>query len=217
MLDGLSTVLSTAVEETCTTVYFVAVTDGRVLRGAQTRAAVLAHAVGIASVEGLDALSIGRLAGELAISKSGVFARFGAKEELQLATIAAADEIFTEEVIRPALAVPPGVRRLRRLCVEWLRYSRERVFPGGCFFVSVGAYDARPGRLRDALVARQRTWVTLLERTAEDARLLGQLTGDSVQLAFELEALFVAANARSLLGDDRAYVLAESAIKARLA
>lgn len=210
--------LSTVVEETCTTVYFVAVTDGRVLRSAQTRAAVLAHAVGIASVEGLDALSIGRLAGELAISKSGVFARFGAKEELQLATIAAADEIFTEQVVSPALAVPPGVRRLRTLCVEWLRYSRERVFPGGCFFVSVGAeYDARPGRLRDALVARQRTWVTLLERTAEDARLLGQLTGDSVLLAFELEALFVAANVRSLLGDERAYVLAESAINTRLA
>lgn len=189
-------------------------TDGRVLRGAQTRAAVLAHAVGIASVEGLDALSIGRLAGDLAISKSGVFARFGAKEELQLATIEAAEEIFTEEVVHPALAVPPGVRRLRALCAEWLRYSRERVFPGGCFFVAVGA--TRSGRLRDALVARQRTWTTLLERTAEDARLLGELTGDAVLLAFELEGLLVAANVRSLLGDERAYALAESAIEARL-
>lgn len=211
----LSTAVSTTVEERCTTVYFVAVTDGRVLRGAQTRAAVLAHAVAIASVEGLDALSIGRLAGELAISKSGVFARFGAKEELQLATIEAAEEIFTEEVVNPALAVPPGTRRLRTLCLEWLRYSEERVFPGGCFFVAVG--NARPGRLREALTTRQRTWTTLLERTAEDARLLGELTADPVRLAYELEALLIGANTRSLLGDERAYALAESAITTRLA
>lgn len=106
------------------------------------------------------------------------------------------------------------MRRLRTLCAEWLSYSQERVFPGGCFFAAVG--DARPGRLRDALIARQRSWTTLLERTAEDARLLGELTGDAVLLAFELEALLVAANARSLLGDERAYALAESAIDARL-
>jgi AcrR family transcriptional regulator len=195
-------------------------TDGRVLRGEQTRATVLARAMAIASVEGLEGLSIGRLAGELEVSKSGVFARFGSKEELQLATVEAAREIFVDQVVRPALETPPGLERLWRLCSGWLAYSRGRVFPGGCFFFSAAAeYDARPGRVRDAVAAALATWTALLERAAEDARQLGELqsTCDARQLAFELDAMGAAANARSVLhDDDAAYDLATTGVLDRL-
>jgi AcrR family transcriptional regulator len=209
------------VEEHRTIVYVVPVSpDGRVLRGEQTRAAVLTRAMDIASVEGLDGLSIGRLAGELAVSKSGVFARFGSKEELQLATVAAAREVFVEHVVAPAFATPPGVERLWRLCERWIEYARGRVFPGGCFFYATAAeYDTRPGRIRDAVAAALAEWAALLERAAEDARQLGQLesTCDTQQLAFELDALGVSANARALLhDDDQAYDRARTGIRTRL-
>jgi len=190
------------------------------LRGERTRAAVLAHAMDIASVEGLEGLSIGRLAAELDVSKSGVFARFGSKEELQLATVAAAAEVFVDAVVRPAFAVPPGVDRLWHLCDGWLGYSRGRIFPGGCFFFSAAAeYDARPGRVRDAIAAALAEWSGVLERAAEDARQLGQLesTCDARQLAFELAALGSAANASSVLhDDDAAYELARTGMLTRL-
>ncbi len=126
--------------------------DGRIERGAHTRRAILERAAAIASVEGLDRLSIGRLATELRASKSGVFAHFGSKEELQLATVQWAGEVFVAEVIAPALRAPGGLRRLWRLCDGWLDYSKRRVFHGGCFFVSVAAeFDARPGRVRDEI------------------------------------------------------------------
>jgi AcrR family transcriptional regulator len=210
------------VEEHGTIVYLVLVpTDGRVQRGEQTRAAVLTRAMDIASVEGLDGLSIGRLATELGVSKSGVFARFGSKEELQLATVGAAREIFVEHVVRPAFGSPPGVERLWRLCDRWLEYARGRVFPGGCFFFATAAeYDARPGRVRDAVAAALAEWAALLARAAEDARQLGELesTCDARQLAFELDALGVAANARAVLhDDDTAYDLARTGIRTRLA
>lgn len=182
-------------------------TDGRVLRGEQTRRAILERAGAIASVEGLDGLSIGRLATELSVSKSGVFAHFGSKEELQLATIEAARETFVESVIRPARRAPPGVRRLRALCERWLDYSRERVFPGGCFFYAVAAeFDARPGRVRDAIAAMQRDWRRVLAGAVEDAQAAGELADgvDGDQLVFELDAYARAANADALLHDDRA-------------
>lgn len=198
----------------------VGVADGRVLRGEQTRATVLDRAMAIASVEGLDGLSIGRLAAELDVSKSGVFARFGSKEELQLATIAAAREVFVDTVVRPAFEAPPGLPRLSRLVEGWLDYSRGRVFPGGCFFLSASAeYDARPGRLRDAVAATLREWWALLRRAVDDARQLGQLdpATDPRQLAFELAALVSAADAASVLtDDDSAYDLARTGVLARL-
>jgi len=207
------------VEETGTIVYFVGM-DGRMLRGERTRAAVLEHAMGIASVEGLAGLSIGRLATELDVSKSGVFARFGSKEELQLATVAAAREVFVDAVVRPAFEVPPGLGRLWRLCDGWLTYSRERVFAGGCFFFAAAAeYDARPGRVRDAVADAMAAWSSTLVRAVEDARQLGQLesTCDSRQLAFELAALASAANAASVLhDDDSAYALARTGVLDRL-
>ena len=196
-------------------------TDGRVERGDQTRRAVLRRAVDIASVEGLDGLSLGRLSKELQVSKSGVFAHFGSKEELQLAAIRAASRIYYDHVVSGALETPPGVGRLWRLCANKLAYSRDRVFTGGCFFYTVTAeFESRPGRVRDALVTAQHEWRALVVRAAEDARQLGQLADDTdtALLAFEVHAFVDTANGLSLLEDDpeRPYTLAATAIRARL-
>ncbi|MET9784779.1 TetR/AcrR family transcriptional regulator [Streptomyces canus] len=194
--------------------------DGRVERGNRTRRAVLRRAVDIASVEGLEALSVGRLAGELELSKSGVFALFGSKQELQLATVRAASRIFVAEVLEPVSEAAEGVERLRGLCEGWLRYSEERVFPGGCFFYGVMAeFDAREGPVHDALVEAQRVWLAELERCAERGRAAGELSADTdpAQLAFEVVALMETANAMSLLhGEATPYVRARRGIASRL-
>src|ERR671936_3034700 len=108
--------------------------DGRRVRGLKTRQAILAHAARVGSAEGLDAVSLQRLADDLGISKSGLFAHFGSKEELHLATVEVAAQIFTDEVLRPALAQPRGIGRVWALCNSWLSYLERGVFPGGCFF-----------------------------------------------------------------------------------
>ncbi|MFG2969226.1 TetR/AcrR family transcriptional regulator [Streptomyces sp. NPDC048288] len=194
--------------------------DGRVERGNRTRRAVLDRTVGIASVEGLEALSVGRLATELGLSKSGVFALFGSKEELQLATVREAGRIFTERVIRPVVADPAGIARVWRLCEGWLEYSRGRVFPGGCFFYEVIAeFDARSGPVHDAVVRAQRDWSAYMERTLAEAREAGELRADAdvPQLAFELVALMETANGVAVLhGEETAYRRARIGIAARL-
>ncbi|OXY88139.1 TetR/AcrR family transcriptional regulator [Streptomyces diastatochromogenes] len=179
--------------------------DGRVERGNRTRQLVLGRTVEIASVEGLEALTVGRLATELELSKSGVFALFGSKQELQLATVREAARIFTERVVRPAGEVPAGVGRVWRLCELWLEYSRGRVFPGGCFFYGAMAeFDARTGPVHDAVVRAQRDWSAHVERTIEEARTAGEMRADTdvAQLAFELVALMETANALSVLHDE---------------
>jgi AcrR family transcriptional regulator len=193
--------------------------DGRLVRGDQTRRAVLKQAVDLASVEGLEGLSIGRLAKELDISKSGLFAHFGSKEELQLATVRAARRIYADAVVEPALAVPPGLGRVWVLSESWLDYSKRRVFPGGCFFARAAhEYGARPGPVRDLLVASNREWLDLLERTIDEARDLGQLEADPGRLAFELNAFYDSANLASLLrnNDDAVYQQARQSIRVRL-
>jgi AcrR family transcriptional regulator len=194
--------------------------DGRVERGNRTRRAVLRRAVDIASVEGLEALSVGRLAGELELSKSGVFALFGSKQELQLATVREASRIFVAEVLDPVSEAAEGLARLRGLCEGWLRYSERRVFPGGCFFYGVMAeFDAREGAVHDALVEAQRVWLGELERCAGRARAAGELAVDTdpAQLAFEVVALMETANAMSVLhGETAPYVRARRGIAARL-
>ncbi|WP_425470653.1 TetR/AcrR family transcriptional regulator [Saccharothrix australiensis] len=186
--------------------------DGRVERGEQTRRQILLRAAGIASVEGLEGLSIGRLATELEVSKSGVFAHFGSKEELQLATIRAATKIFVTQVVEPALAVPPGADRLALLLGGWLDYSERRTFPGGCFFAAVQAeFDARPGRVRDAVAECGRRWDELVQETI---RAVPGLVVEPAQLAFELIAFLETANARSVLHDDPdAYARARTAVR----
>src|SRR5262249_51446805 len=100
----------------------------------RTRTAILRRAADIASVEGVEGRTIGRAATDLGLSKSGLFGLFGSKEDLQLAAIAAAQEVFLDEVVRPAMTQQPGLARVRKLCANWLSYSRRRVSPGGCFF-----------------------------------------------------------------------------------
>jgi AcrR family transcriptional regulator len=189
--------------------------DGRVERGEQTRRQILRRAAEIASVEGLEGLSIGRLAGELEVSKSGVFAHFGSKEELQLATVRAAAAIFVRHVVDPALTVPPGLGRLERLLDGWLAYSEDRTFPGGCFFYAVQAeFDARPGRVRDSIAGYAREWNSYVRETIATIPEIA----DPDQLAFELIAFLEMANAQSVLHDDPlAYTRARAAVRNRLA
>jgi AcrR family transcriptional regulator len=187
-----------------------------VLRGEETRRAVLRRAVEIASVEGLGALSIGRLATDLGLSKSGVFATFGSKEELQLAAVRAARRIFFDAVIEPTRELAPGLGRVWALCGGWLEYSRARVFPGGCFFYEVSAeFDAQPGPVRDLLADCAREWeATLLEALA-GARAVGGLRADADldQLAFALISFTETANSQALLfGEERPYDRAARAV-----
>ena len=191
-------------------------------RDEAARRTVLRRAADIASRDGLEGLSIGALAADLGMSKSGLFGYFGSKEELQLATIRLARDVYLDEVVKPALAVPPGLDRVRALCERWLNYSRRRVFPGGCFFFAVTAeFDARPGRVRDAVATASLEWRRLVARAVEDARQLGDLDAgaDADQLAFELIAFLETANALSVLHDDvtEPYERCRVAIRTRLA
>ena len=190
--------------------------------GAETRSTIVRAAADLASVEGLDGLSIGRLASELAMSKSGLFAHFGSKEELQLAAIEGARQRYVQEVIRPALAVGAGITRLHALCEAFLSYIERGVFPGGCFFASAMAeFDAKaPGPVRDRIAECQHEWMSTLERAAQDARARRQLPADSDprQLAFELEGALLTANWYFHLYADSGYLLrARRAVQARLA
>ncbi|MFE2637972.1 TetR/AcrR family transcriptional regulator [Streptomyces scopuliridis] len=195
-------------------------TDGRVERGNQTRRLVLDRTMDIASVEGLEGLSLGRIATELKLSKSGVFALFGSKEELQLATVRAAADVYATHVVRPTRELPPGAGRVWALCRNWLTYSSTRVFAGGCFFYAVAAeFDARSGPVHDAIAISLDDWVSYVERTIEKARLAGGFGAelDVQQLAFEIIALMEAANAKSVLhGDEVAYERAARGILNRL-
>jgi AcrR family transcriptional regulator len=182
--------------------------DGRRQRadGQRSRRRILETAARLATVEGLEGLSIGRLATATGMSKGGVYAHFGSKEDLQLATIDKAREVFIDVVVLPARAAPKGVDRLREVCARFLDHVDKKVFPGGCFFASVAAeMSARPGSVRDRIAHEQRAWVALLERYATEARRLGQLPEDAdpTQLAFELNALVVAANTAYVLHGDR--------------
>jgi AcrR family transcriptional regulator len=180
----------------------------------------LEAAVDIASEEGLEGLTIGRLAAELSMSKSGLFAHFGSKEELQLATVEAARDVFVREVIRPAFEAPKGLGRLWGLCDVWLEYVRREVFRGGCFFAAAAAeFDGRPGAVRDRVAATMKEWLAVLGRSVAEAQGEGQLDpeADPAQLAFELNALEMGANwAYQLHGDRQAFGRARAAVVERL-
>jgi AcrR family transcriptional regulator len=173
--------------------------------GRRTRTAILRVAADLASIEGLSGLSIGRLASELGMSKSGVFAHFGSMEELQLATVEQAAGIYADEVIRPALREPPGLARLGRLVDAFVSYSRRHVFPGGCFFgTTLVEFGSRPGRLRDRLARGHHEWVGIIARFLADARREGDVepSTDVEQLAFEIASLLTSADWLYNLHDD---------------
>ena len=184
--------------------------DGRRLRGDASRRAVLASASQLASVSGLDGLSIGALAAHSGRSKSSVSSLFGSKEALQLATVASAREVFLSAVITPAREHPRGFPRLAALLERQLAYSRDRVFAGGCFFAAAAAdVDSKPGPVRDAVRAQHEEWrgyLTAQLRAADADEHAGRTV-------FLLTALTEQANARSLLtGDDRHYGFAAAAL-----
>jgi AcrR family transcriptional regulator len=189
-------------------------------RGDATRASILSVAVDIGAAEGLEALTVGRLAAALDMSKSGLFAHFGSKEELQIATVQAAREIFVAEVVEPALAAQPGLPRLRALCEAWLLHAERSCKKGGCFFSQAAAeFDARPGLVRDHVAESLREWLLGLEGAVKAAVLAGHLpkNTDATQLAFELNAFVTAADsAGQLFGDKKAFGRARAAISARL-
>ena len=168
-----------------------------VTKGERTRTAILETATGLASQEGLDGLSIGRLADATGLSKSGLFAHFGSKEELQLATVDHAAAIFVREVIEPARAAPKGVARVWALCDNLVSYLEREVFPGGCFmFTTLMEFKNRPGPVRDRLTELLGTWRGYLAHAIEQAQELGELDGcpSADALAFELNGLGNGAN-----------------------
>jgi AcrR family transcriptional regulator len=177
-------------------------------KGTQTREAILDRAVDLASVEGLEGLTIGRLASELRMSKSGLFAHFGSKQELQLATIEAAAARFRTTVVEPALARPEGAARLRALVGRYL--DEVDTYSGGCFWAATSAeYDDRPGPVRDAIAGSLDAWLAALE---QEARKAG--AEHPRRLAFEMYSLVMGANSRyRLTGDKRVFGYAREAIE----
>ena len=175
--------------------------------GERTRAAILREAARLATVDGLDGLSLANLADAVGMSKSGLFAHFRSKEELQLATVEAASEIFEDEVIEPAREAPAGVPRLRAYVERFLGHVEEGVFPGGCFFISaVGEFDARPGPVRDGAMAFNQRWLGLLAEEVATGQAAGELDpgADPPQVAFELNAFMVAGNMQFVASGDAA-------------
>lgn len=190
-------------------------------RATRTRAEILSVAVDVASAEGLEGLSIGRLATELRMSKTGIFAHFGSKEQLQLSTVDAAKQIFLKQVVQPGLTSPRGLPRLRVMLHSWLGYVERIVFRGGCFFAAASAeFDSRPGKVRDEIALLTKSWLMAIQGEVEFARRQKQLKPSTVpsQLAFELHAYVQEANwAFKLFNDGSAFSRAHRAISDRLA
>jgi AcrR family transcriptional regulator len=162
--------------------------------GLRSREAILSEAARLATVEGLTGLSLARLADAVGMSKSGLFAHFGSKEELQLATVEAAGAIFEELVIEPAGQEAAGLPRLRAYVERFLAHVEDGVFPGGCFFISaMSELDTRPGPVRDAAMAFSARWLELLAAEVTAAQAAGELDPavDPSQLVFELQAFMV--------------------------
>lgn len=189
-------------------------------RGALTRQAILELAMDLASVNGLEGLTIGSLAEAAGLSKSGLFAHFGSKEDLQLATVGAAREVFQEQVFLPALKVPRGLRRLCAMISAWIGYAENGPFRGGCFFAAAAAeFDGRPGPVKDLVADCMGEWRRALVRLAREAKEAGELTSsaDPEQLAFEWFALAMGANGiYQLQADPQAFAMLRRAVRDRL-
>ena len=188
----------------------------RTQQATETRRHILRKAMDISSAEGLEGLSVGRLAAEMAMSKTGIFSHFGSKRELQLATVDAAREVFLERVVKPALEKPRGSVRLKAMLSNWLDYVEKIVFRGGCFFAAASAeFDSRPGAVRNQIATLTRAWLVGLEDEIRFAKTDGQFrpSVDATQLAFELHAYVQEANwAFKLFNDTAAFQLARRAI-----
>jgi AcrR family transcriptional regulator len=189
-------------------------------KGERTRNAILDVAAALATEEGLETLSIGRLAEATGMSKSGLFAHFGSKLELQLATVDHAAELFVTEVIAPAREAPRGLARVWALCERMTDYAERQVFPGGCFFAATSAeFNNRPGPVRDRIAEMLRSWLSYLQHAVEQAQAAGELdpSVDARAIAFQLDAFAQAANSQyQLFRDDRVFDDARRAVRERL-
>jgi len=174
-------------------------------KGELTRQAILDHATGLAAQIGLEGLSIGRLAEDLKLSKSGLFAHFKSKEALQLQVLETARQQFVDRVVKPGLTAPRGEPRLRALFERWLAWGRGK--PGGCLFVNTAIeFDDRPGPVRDWLVENQRDWLDMLANTVRSGAQEGRLDAslDPDQLAHELYGIMLGwTHAARLLRDPK--------------
>jgi AcrR family transcriptional regulator len=163
-------------------------------KGQQTKAAIVEAALGLASQIGLEGLSIGAVAEVMHMSKSGVFAHFGSREELQISVVREYFRRFEDEVFYPALSHPRGLPRLRAMFDNWMKQVAVEL-QSGCIFISGAVeFDDRPGPVRDALASSVQTWLDAMCRAVVLARDEGQLRpdADAQQIAFEIHALILA-------------------------
>jgi AcrR family transcriptional regulator len=189
--------------------------------GARSRKTIFRAAANLATVDGLEGISIGNLAAHIGMSKSGLYAHFRSKEQLQLETVETALEIFNGEVVEPTETIADPLERLRALYDCFLSHVERRVFPGGCFFASVEAeFDTHPGPVKDKIASIQQAWTARLEQLIREAQAAGTLSvsEDPAQLTFELDAYGLMGNTGFVLHDDPAYLeRARAAINGRLA
>src|SRR5215469_17565895 len=188
--------------------------------GERTRGAILRAAASLATVDGLEGLSIGNLAAAIGMSKSGLYAHFGSKQELQLATVEEAGRIFVEEVVQPALTAPPGLAQLEAVCEAFFEHLQRRTFPGGCFFAGAALeMGTRPGPVKEAVAGFQAGFVDLLRGFAAAAIEQNEFPPgeDPDQLAFELNGVILAADANFVLHDNSAVLdVARRVVRRRL-
>jgi AcrR family transcriptional regulator len=195
------------------------IADQRLAKGARSRAAIARHAADVASIEGLTGLSIGGLATDLGISKSGIATLFGTKEALQVAVVKVARDAFIERIIVPVLTEPAGLPRLRALIDRWFDYVVNPTFPGGCFRVAtIAEFDSKPGPVRDAIIEDRRDWQAYLAKQIRRAQESGDLTGrDPEATAFQLDAIFSSANTAHQMGDSQGVSTARTIVATLLA
>jgi AcrR family transcriptional regulator len=173
--------------------------------GVESRRAILHAAANLATTRGLEGLSIGELAQHIGMSKSGLYAHFRSKEELELATIETAAEVFQRDVLGPASESPGGIGRVLALGEAFFGHLERRVFPGGCFFATVAAQLAsHPGRARDRVLQVQKQWLDQFAEALGQARDTGELPGDTDidQLVFEITAMMIRANFAWIVTND---------------
>jgi AcrR family transcriptional regulator len=188
--------------------------------GERTREAIVREAVSLATLDGLEGLSIGNLAGALDMSKSGIYAHFGSKQDLQLATVDEAERIFQAEVIEPALAAQPGLAQIVTVCDAFFAHLVRRTFPGGCFLAgAVLEMGSRPGPVKEHVAAFQGRFTALIREFIVTALERHELPADEDPdaLTFELSGIILAANASFVLHEDPATLdMARNVVRRRL-
>ena len=193
--------------------------DGRRIRGDRARAHVLAHSTSIASIDGLDGLTLGRVAADAGVGKGNIQVLFGDREALQLATLEGAVGLYKTAVIDPALRETSPLARLSALVDGWYAFVEARTLPGGCFINAVSSeYRARPGPIRDRINGHRADKRARFRQLIAEAKTAGELRVDvdDAQLTFELLAYQAAANVAALMGEEEEFALARRSSRDRL-